>query len=127
MTAWGRHCETEPDLYFSEVDDGRTELGRYEREDMACRLCFYCPDRIKCLEKALVQGEDYGVWGAMGEGERRKFKNHIEDEGYRRGEIPTLDELRASLNAFYRENPSPAYRAAVAQGALHVRVTVVAS
>lgn len=100
-------CHDNADLFYGSVDDGRTEPGRQDREDIASSLCFECPLRLKCLEGALVQGEEYGVWGGMGEGERRKFKEHLLSEGYQRNEIPTGAELAASVNAFYRYMDTP--------------------
>jgi len=102
------HCETNPELFFSSVDDGRMEDGRVDREDLATRLCFSCVERVRCLEGALVHREEYGVWGGMAEGERRKFKTYLIEEGYDRHEVPSGLELVASLIGFYRQQPSPA-------------------
>lgn len=93
-------CAGLTDLFFSPEDDGRTEAGRSEREDEAKDVCRTCPVRYDCLEHALVWHEDMGVWGAMGEGERRRFVQHLKDEGYE-NQIPTGVELLASLNQFY--------------------------
>jgi hypothetical protein len=98
-------CKQHLDLFFAPVDDGRIEEGRVEREAAAATICFSCPYRIKCLDHALVTREPYGVWGGMGEGERRKFVDHLRTEGYARHEVPPGLELIAALNAFYRTNP----------------------
>lgn len=95
-------CQEAPDLFFSAEEDGRMETDRVEREELASSLCFTCPTRLRCLERAMVLGEAYGVWGGMGEHERRMFRKHMKDEGYR-NEVPAGPEFRASLKAFYRE------------------------
>lgn len=96
------HCNGNEDLFFAQEDDGRKEIGRTEREALCKKICAGCPFQMRCLERALVHGEMYGVWGGMGEGERRDFRQHLKNEGYDR-EIPQDLELRASVNAFYRE------------------------
>lgn len=88
-------------LFFSPEEDGRTEVGRSEREAMAKQQCFVCAYRLGCLEKSLVWKEELGVWGGMGEGERRRFAAHLKQEGYT-DEVPTGPEFRASLRSFYR-------------------------
>ncbi|MEV6205832.1 WhiB family transcriptional regulator [Kitasatospora sp. NPDC051914] len=51
------------------------ERGRAhdEREEAAKRICGHCPVRAECLAHALGVREPYGVWGGMGEDERRAF------------------------------------------------------
>lgn len=87
-------------LFFSPKLDGRKEEGRSEREALAKDHCYRCQLRVWCLEKALVWHEESGVWGGMGEGERRRFQAHLKREGYG-DEVPTGSELQASLLAFY--------------------------
>ena len=36
-------------------------------------LCAECPVRVSCLEHALANGIDHGVWGGTSERERRKI------------------------------------------------------
>lgn len=101
-------CVRNHDLFYSPDDDGRTEIGRVDREALAGLMCLSeCPLHLLCLERALVQRELYGVWGGMGEGERRKFVTHLREEGYDDGEIPTGRELTSSLHAFYSYNYTP--------------------
>lgn len=96
------YCRGEMDLFFSPDDDGRDESGRRQRESDAKAICFRCPFRLRCLEAALVHGERYGVWGAMGEGERKRFVSHLVREGYKFGEVPKGLELYAAVRSFYR-------------------------
>ena len=96
-------------LFFSPEDDGRLEVGRLEREAIAKGLCMTCVYRIGCLEKSVVWKEEMGVWGGMGEGERRRFVTHLKSEGYR-DEVPTGAEFKASLRQFYQEEGKDAYK-----------------
>ncbi|PWI12619.1 WhiB family transcriptional regulator [Streptomyces sp. Act143] len=54
-------CRTQPDRMFVE--------GTAQNE--AKILCLECPVRLDCLAHALDHREEYGVWGAMTERERR--------------------------------------------------------
>ena len=44
---------------------------RERREAEAKQVCGRCPVVVQCREHALLVGEPYGVWGGLGEGERR--------------------------------------------------------
>ncbi|MEX2549061.1 MAG: WhiB family transcriptional regulator [Nitriliruptoraceae bacterium] len=44
---------------------------RHSREEAAKAICAACPVIVACREYALEHGEFYGVWGGMGEVERR--------------------------------------------------------
>ena len=46
---------------------------RAEREEAAKAICAGCPALGPCREYALGQGEMYGVWGGLGEAERRSL------------------------------------------------------
>ena len=41
------------------------------REEEAKNICARCPALVACREHALRHGELYGVWGGLGETERR--------------------------------------------------------
>jgi len=41
------------------------------RESAAKAVCRECPAMLACRQFALTQGEVYGVWGGLGEQERR--------------------------------------------------------
>ncbi|MEV6394603.1 WhiB family transcriptional regulator [Streptomyces sp. NPDC051907] len=45
--------------------------ARVEREREAKRVCDGCPVRRECLSHALEAREQFGVWGGLGEEERR--------------------------------------------------------
>lgn len=48
--------------------------GRGESVRQAVEVCASCPVRVPCLEHALANSERYGVWGGLGERERRRVK-----------------------------------------------------
>ncbi|KUN15878.1 transcription factor WhiB [Streptomyces corchorusii] len=54
-------CRAQPDRMFAE--------GAAQNEAKA--VCAACPVRLDCLAYALDHREEYGVWGAMTERERR--------------------------------------------------------
>jgi WhiB family redox-sensing transcriptional regulator len=41
--------------------------------DVARRICANCPVKSPCLEYALRNGVDHGVWGGTSERERRRI------------------------------------------------------
>lgn len=40
----------------------------------AKRICRRCPVRLQCLQLALDNDEQYGIWGGLNEKERRQLK-----------------------------------------------------
>jgi WhiB family redox-sensing transcriptional regulator len=64
-------CRNEdPDLFFP---IGSTGLALVQTEE-AKEVCRGCPVRRQCLEWAMENGQDSGVWGGLGEAERRALK-----------------------------------------------------
>jgi WhiB family redox-sensing transcriptional regulator len=64
-------CQDEdPELFFpvSEVGPGATQA------EQAKAVCVRCPVRAKCLEYALDNGLDHGIFGGTTEPERRKLR-----------------------------------------------------
>lgn len=94
-------CVENVDMFFPDEEDGRKEEGRREREDKCKLLCFQCQIRRDCLRAAVVGRHIDGVWGAMGEGERRFFMMFIRRKGYR--ETPEGEEFVKVLNEYYEE------------------------
>ncbi|MER5551781.1 WhiB family transcriptional regulator [Streptomyces sp. NPDC002793] len=62
--------EEDPDLFFPIGSSGPAVMQTAE----AKTVCGTCPVREKCLEWALENGQDAGVWGGMDENERRALK-----------------------------------------------------
>lgn len=44
---------------------------RGQNQDRAKAVCMTCPVRVECLEEALVNRIEWGVWGGLTERERR--------------------------------------------------------
>ncbi len=58
------------ELFFGPVEP-ETRIERMRRESSAKSLCRECPAVLACRDHALEHGEVYGVWGGLGEQERR--------------------------------------------------------
>lgn len=95
-------CKGYGDMFFGTEDDGRQEAERDIREAEARAICHVCIYRWRCLEGAMVHRERYGVWGGMGEAERKRFRAHLLMEGYSDRDMPLGIELIAATRAFYR-------------------------
>jgi WhiB family transcriptional regulator, redox-sensing transcriptional regulator len=68
LADWRRSAacrSADPDLFFP----GTGGAGRVEQ---AKALCNTCRVRRQCLQYAITEDEDYGVWGGMTEDERRR-------------------------------------------------------
>ena len=79
----GARCRgADSDLFFGPSGvESRTE--RLRREAAAKAMCRECPALQACRAYALTHAELYGVWGGMGEQERRT-------QLLRLGRLPTL-------------------------------------
>lgn len=66
-TAWMAegNCRDEPPSRFFPSDGVGVEVAR--------RICAGCPVKSPCLEYALEQRVDHGVWGGTSERERRRI------------------------------------------------------
>ncbi len=74
---WQRHaaCREYGDTVFFHPEHERGE-ARQRRENAAKAICSHCPVQRACLHHALRTHEPYGVWGGLGEGERRSLLEH---------------------------------------------------
>lgn len=95
-------CAQDPDIFFSPKEDGREEVGRFHRELVCKSMCFRCKIRTECLKTAVINSHSDGVWGAMGEGERRQFTKQLRRNGHNIEAI-TEHRLRVELRKFYAE------------------------
>ena len=59
------NCRTESASLFFPSDGVGVEVAR--------RICATCPVKSPCLEYALRNGIDHGVWGGASERERRRI------------------------------------------------------
>lgn len=67
----GALCDQKTGLFYPE-SPRRSERER--QEQAAKQICTVCPLKEQCLEYALENDEDYGVWGGKTEKERRMLK-----------------------------------------------------
>ncbi|AWL36853.1 MULTISPECIES: WhiB family transcriptional regulator [Streptomyces] len=73
MDNWRTHAacrDEDPDLFFP---IGTTGPALVQTEE-AKAICRSCPVRQQCLDWALENNQDTGVWGGLGETERRTLK-----------------------------------------------------
>ena len=61
-------AQTDPEAFFP-------EKGGSTRE--AKRVCRGCEVRAECLEFALDNDQEFGIWGGLSERERRKVKRQV--------------------------------------------------
>jgi WhiB family transcriptional regulator, redox-sensing transcriptional regulator len=59
------NCRNEPPERFFPSDGVGVEIAR--------RICATCPVKEPCLEYAITQRIDHGVWGGASERERRRI------------------------------------------------------
>lgn len=64
-------CRAEDPMLFFGPNRFEPKRERLQREAAAKAICAGCPALVACREHALTQGELYGVWGGLGEGDRR--------------------------------------------------------
>ena len=57
-------AQTDPEAHYPEA--GGTAAP-------AKRTCMACPVRRACLEHAITAGEEYGIWGGVGQQELRRL------------------------------------------------------
>jgi WhiB family redox-sensing transcriptional regulator len=65
----GLNESLEEDVFFHPWND--TPKNRMNRERKAKAICAVCPVKAVCLEWSLKVQEPYGVWGGVGEDERK--------------------------------------------------------
>lgn len=68
-------CARQTDLFYGNYSDLREEPQEEKtiREWQAKSVCSQCEMILPCRTFALINGEEYGVWGGMTPGERREF------------------------------------------------------
>ncbi|WP_199444265.1 WhiB family transcriptional regulator [Umezawaea beigongshangensis] len=65
-------CRGQNSAVFFHPDNERGS-ARSARESRAKEICNHCPVLAQCRSHALEAQEPYGVWGGMGEDERRRL------------------------------------------------------
>ena len=64
----------------TEVDLGAWFPLKGEDTVLARAICARCPVRQECLDYAVDNGEQYGIWGGMSFKERREYKQTRDQE-----------------------------------------------
>lgn len=65
---------SDPALFFG-PNHFEAKRDRERREAVAKEICAACPTVLACREYALTHEEAFGVWGGLGESERRALLN----------------------------------------------------
>jgi WhiB family redox-sensing transcriptional regulator len=79
-------CTNVPPSRFFPSDGAGVEVAR--------KICAECPVKEPCLEHALVNRIDHGVWGGCSERERRRILKHRRSLGLVVESEPTpVDDL----------------------------------
>lgn len=76
---WERFAACGPEdteLFFGPVGP-ENRRDRSEREERAKQVCGRCPVVEPCRISALSRGERFGVWGGLGERERRRLTRAV--------------------------------------------------
>lgn len=60
--------ETDPDLWFPEVGGDNFQFRT------AKKFCQRCPVKTECLNVALVNNEQFGIWGGLTTKERLRLR-----------------------------------------------------
>jgi WhiB family redox-sensing transcriptional regulator len=66
-TKLARCSEVDPELFFPERGDA---FG----PGKAKRICNSCEVKVECLQYSLDNNEQFGVWGGLGENDRRRLR-----------------------------------------------------
>jgi WhiB family transcriptional regulator, redox-sensing transcriptional regulator len=67
----GARCRGEDAALFFGPNGFEPKRERLAREAAAKAICRGCPALMECREQAVRDGELYGVWGGLGETDRR--------------------------------------------------------
>ncbi|MFH9268553.1 WhiB family transcriptional regulator [Streptomyces sp. NPDC017546] len=84
MENWRLHAacrEEDPDLFFPIGSTGPALVQTKE----AKAVCRTCPVQAACLEWALENKQDSGIWGGLSEDERRALKRRSRRRAEARG------------------------------------------
>lgn len=68
-------ADADPVSFFG--PDGEKATDREQRERAAKRVCAGCPVITDCLGHALDGNVHFGVWGGLGEDERRAHRQTV--------------------------------------------------
>jgi WhiB family transcriptional regulator, redox-sensing transcriptional regulator len=72
--------DADPELFFPD-GNRRPAPGRVKKAKIICRGC---PVSIICLDSALTNGEEGGIWGGLTEAERHRLSRRGRDSHHLR-------------------------------------------
>jgi WhiB family redox-sensing transcriptional regulator len=58
-------AEVDPEMFYPEKNTDGT---------VAKRICLRCDVKVECLQYAIDNKEDHGIWGGLNERSRRKLR-----------------------------------------------------
>ena len=67
-------AQTDPEIFFPDRNNPTWHLAK--------RVCKGCPVQMQCLEWALRNNENFGVWGGMTPQERLRLKGRGKGSGH---------------------------------------------
>lgn len=78
--SWGRDaaCQTSSGSVFFGPNGFESKRDRARREAAAKTICARCPVISACRDYAMRTGESFGVWGGLGEAERRSLMQRLQ-------------------------------------------------
>ena len=76
-------CKGAGAVFYGPLGNGSGGDPRWAREAKA--ICATCPHRIRCLEYALDNNEDHGIWGGLSVRERRSIAHDRRAMGWTTG------------------------------------------
>lgn len=92
-TQWQRQaaCEGAPFGFFHPmaIKTGKPRPGDpVVAQTRECKaICARCPVRADCLNYAMVNNEEFGIWGGLDDGERRQYRRTWLTEQRRRERV----------------------------------------
>lgn len=68
-------CQEDPGPFYPGYSDNYEEdVWPEEVQEHAKKLCKTCPTRSRCLDYAIANGDEHGIWGGRTHDERRKTR-----------------------------------------------------
>lgn len=62
-------CAEDPEAWFPEVHASAKRVA-----EIAKQRCRQCPVKAQCLELALANNEQFGIWGGLSVSQRKKLR-----------------------------------------------------
>ena len=72
---WGKTTSPSSDYWYAEDDDD----DKQRKNKIAKSYCEACPVKKECLQFALDNKEEYGIWGGMTTRERKAYERQGTD------------------------------------------------